>query len=81
MTKNYWEARQEEGLDINEIAKLYAKVNNESLKGHPDDMVITMHVCRGNYHSTWASSGGYEAVAEILFGTVNVDAVLSGIRY
>ncbi|MBR9648408.1 5-methyltetrahydropteroyltriglutamate--homocysteine S-methyltransferase [Clostridium tyrobutyricum] len=72
--KKYWEARQEEGLDINEIAKLYAKVNNESLKGHPDDMVITMHVCRGNYHSTWASSGGYEAVAEILFGTVNVDA-------
>lgn len=32
-----------------------------------------MHVCRGNYNSTWAGSGGYEPVAEILFGTVNVD--------
>ncbi|MBV4418870.1 5-methyltetrahydropteroyltriglutamate--homocysteine S-methyltransferase [Clostridium tyrobutyricum] len=72
--KKYWETRQEEGVDINETAKLYAKINNEALKEHPEDMVITMHVCRGNYNSTWASSGGYEAVAEILFGTVNVDA-------
>lgn len=72
--KKYWEARQTEDIDMNEIAKLYAKVNNEAIKGHPDDMVITMHVCRGNYHSSWASSGGYEAVGEILFSTVKVDA-------
>ncbi|MEK4474578.1 5-methyltetrahydropteroyltriglutamate--homocysteine S-methyltransferase [Paenibacillus sp. FSL R7-0048] len=71
--KGYWEARQKEGVDVNEIAKLYAFVNNEAIKDHPADMVITMHVCRGNYASTWAASGGYEPIAEVLFGTVDVD--------
>lgn len=71
--KKYWEARQQEGVDTNDIAKLYAKVNNLAIEEHPEDLVITMHVCRGNYNSTWAGSGGYEPVAEILFGTVNVD--------
>ncbi|MNV41582.1 5-methyltetrahydropteroyltriglutamate--homocysteine methyltransferase [compost metagenome] len=33
-----------------------------------------MHVCRGNFRSTWISEGGYEPVAEILFGQVNIDA-------
>lgn len=72
--KAYWEARQQEGVDAAAIARLYARVNNEALRERPADMVITMHVCRGNYHSTWAASGGYEPVAEILFGTVKVDA-------
>ena len=71
--KKYWEARQQEGVDTNDIAKLYAKVNNLAIEDHPEDLVITMHVCRGNYNSTWAGAGGYEPVAEILFGTVNVD--------
>lgn len=69
----YWEARQHDGVNKAELAKLYARVNNEAIKGHPADMVITMHVCRGNYHSTWAASGGYESIAQVLFGTVNVD--------
>ncbi len=69
----YWEARQQQGIDVKKIAKLYARVNNEAIKDHPKDMIITMHVCRGNYNSTWASSGGYESIAEVLFGTVNVD--------
>ncbi|BAH06970.1 5-methyltetrahydropteroyltriglutamate--homocysteine S-methyltransferase [Clostridium kluyveri] len=71
---DYWKSRQRENVDAGEIAKLYARVNNEAIKDHPKDMIITMHVCRGNYHSTWASSGGYESIAEILFGTVAVDA-------
>lgn len=70
----YWEARQQQGIDVNEVAKLYALVNNEAIKDHPKDMIITMHVCRGNYNSNWASSGGYEPIAKVLFGTVNVDA-------
>lgn len=70
----YWEARQQQGIDVKKIARLYASVNNEAIKDHPKDMIITMHVCRGNYNSTWASSGGYESIAEVLFGTVNVDA-------
>lgn len=71
--KKYWETRQQEGINIAEVAKLHAKVNNEAIKDHPKDMVITMHVCRGNYHSTFAASGGYEPIAETLFENVNVD--------
>ncbi|MVO98053.1 5-methyltetrahydropteroyltriglutamate--homocysteine S-methyltransferase [Paenibacillus lutrae] len=71
--KNYWEARQEEGVDVAELAKLYARVNQEAITGLPSDLIITTHVCRGNYHSTWASSGGYEPVAETLFGIAHID--------
>lgn len=71
--KKYWEARQNADTELNELADLYLKVNNLSIENHPSDMVITTHVCRGNYHSTWASSGGYEPIAEVLFGTENVD--------
>lgn len=43
------------------------------MDGRPDDFKITMHICRGNFRSTWISSGGYEPVAEILFGRLNID--------
>jgi 5-methyltetrahydropteroyltriglutamate--homocysteine methyltransferase len=46
---------------------------NKSLEGKPADMVATMHVCRGNFRSTWISSGGYEPVAEILLQGLNLD--------
>ena len=38
----------------------------------PSDMTITMHLCRGNFRSTFIASGGYEPVAEVLFNTINV---------
>lgn len=72
--KHYWTARQQDGVDVNEVSQRFATINNEAINGHPTDMVITMHVCRGNYRSTWASAGGYDPIAQVLFGTVNVDA-------
>ncbi|OOP72115.1 5-methyltetrahydropteroyltriglutamate--homocysteine S-methyltransferase [Clostridium beijerinckii] len=71
--KKYWEARQDAGVDLKELAETYVKVNNLAILKHPEDMIVTTHVCRGNYHSTFAASGGYEPIAEILFGTENVD--------
>lgn len=71
--KNYWEARQQEGVSVDEIVALYARVNQEAIADLPSDLIITTHVCRGNYHSTWASSGGYEPVAEALFNIDNID--------
>jgi methionine synthase II (cobalamin-independent) len=50
------------------------RVNNLVLADKPEDLVITTHVCRGNYRSAWATYGGYEPVAEVLFGRENVDA-------
>jgi 5-methyltetrahydropteroyltriglutamate--homocysteine methyltransferase len=49
-------------------------VNNQALVGSPEDLVLTTHVCRGNYRSTWAASGGYAPVAATLFGKENVAA-------
>lgn len=49
-------------------------VNNMAIQGKPEDLTITTHICRGNFHSTWACSGGYDSVAELLFGQENVSA-------
>ncbi len=55
-------------------SKLFIRVNNLAIANLPEDLVVTTHVCRGNYHSTWASSGGYAPIAEELFGNENVNA-------
>ncbi len=62
------------GDDPQLLAETYAAVLNKALIGKPHDLTIGLHVCRGNFRSTWISEGGYEPVAEILFGQVNVDA-------
>lgn len=56
------------------LARIYADVINRALADKPADLTVGLHVCRGNFRSTWISEGGYEPVAEILFGSVNVDA-------
>ncbi|MBB6449971.1 methionine synthase II (cobalamin-independent) [Geomicrobium halophilum] len=61
------------GQDPEELKSWYAKTINEAIADCPADMNITMHICRGNFRSTWISSGGYEPVAEILFNGLNVD--------
>jgi 5-methyltetrahydropteroyltriglutamate--homocysteine methyltransferase len=65
---------RERGDNPDELAKIYARVLNKALEGKPHDLTIGLHVCRGNFRSTWISEGGYEPVAEVLFGSVNVDA-------
>lgn len=56
------------------ILEQLLEINNLALEGKPEDLVVTTHVCRGNFHSTWASSGGYDRVAQVLFTRENVDA-------
>ena len=56
------------------MKKQLLTVNNLALEGRPEDMVITSHICRGNYHSTFFSSGAYDSVADLLFGEENVNA-------
>lgn len=72
--KRYWEARQNGDISVDAVAEQYLRLNNLAIEGKPEDLVITTHVCRGNYHSTWASSGGYEPIARYLFGQENVSA-------
>lgn len=65
---------RERGEDPAQLARTYADVLNKALEGKPEDLTVGLHVCRGNFRSTWISEGGYEPVAEILFGEVNIDA-------
>ena len=67
------EAYAAEGIDVDEVACNYVDVINRILEVKPADMTITTHICRGNFRSTWFSSGGYEPVAEVLFGGANYD--------
>lgn len=72
--RNYRDMVQKSGGDPDKEAEFYAELDSLAIQGHPTDMAVNMHVCRGNYHSTWAGSGGYEPVAKTLFGKVGVDA-------
>jgi 5-methyltetrahydropteroyltriglutamate--homocysteine methyltransferase len=61
------------GTDVQNLAEAYARMINRVLESKPKDMAITTHICRGNFRSTWITSGGYEPVAEVLFGSCNYD--------
>lgn len=63
------------GITAKEFKNQLLKVNNLALEGKPEDMVITSHICRGNYHSTFFSSGAYDPVADWVFANENVDAL------
>lgn len=64
------------GVDIEEVKARLLKVNNLALEGRPEDMVITSHICRGNYHSTFFTSGPYDSVADYVFAQEHVDSLL-----
>ena len=63
------------GQDLDEVKGQLLEVNNLALEGKPEDMVITSHICRGNYHSTFFTSGPYDSVADYVFEKENVDAL------
>lgn len=62
------------GDDPDELPRMYAALINAVIDGRPDDLTIGVHLCRGNFRSTWFAEGGYEPVAEVLFNELNVDA-------
>ena len=64
---------RDRGLDVDHLQETYTKCINKALEAKPADMVITTHVCRGNFRSTFISSGGYEPVAESLLAKCNYD--------
>ena len=62
------------GMNPDAITHDYARLINASFAGAPADMVKAMHLCRGNFRSSWAAEGGYEPVAEVMFNEVDIDA-------
>jgi 5-methyltetrahydropteroyltriglutamate--homocysteine methyltransferase len=69
---NYRKTQEGRGDDPQKLAERYADLINASMSDIPSDMTITMHLCRGNYRSTYMGSGGYDPVAEVLFDRIKV---------
>jgi methionine synthase II (cobalamin-independent) len=63
---------KDRGDDPEVLPRVYAGMINTAIADIPADMTITMHLCRGNFQSTFVASGGYEPVAELLFNAIKV---------
>ena len=61
------------GEDPESLPKTYARLLNDTLAERPSDMVVAMHLCRGNFAGAWIAEGGYDPIAELLFNEINVD--------
>ena len=64
----------ERGDDPNDLPRAYAALINSVIDGRPNDLTVGIHLCRGNFRSTWFAEGGYDPIAELLFNELNVDA-------
>jgi 5-methyltetrahydropteroyltriglutamate--homocysteine methyltransferase len=64
---------RERGDDPDRLPQIYADMINLAIGDRPPDMTITMHLCRGNFRSSWIAQGGYEPVAELLFNQIGVN--------
>jgi methionine synthase II (cobalamin-independent) len=70
--EGYRQKMKDRGDDPERLGTLYGDLINTAMSDIPRDMTVTMHMCRGNYKSTYMGSGGYEAVQEVLFNNIKV---------
>ena len=68
----YCQQMRDRGDDPDYLGGVYADLINEAMSDIPADMTVTMHLCRGNYKSTFMGSGGYDAMQEVLFDRIKV---------
>lgn len=67
------EQKKAEGVDPDWLIGKYASVMHDAIENRPDDMVIAMHLCRGNFQSAWAATGAYDPAADAVFNQTGVD--------
>src|SRR5207302_6517331 len=68
----YRQQMKDRGDDPQALGTIYGDLINVAISDIPPDMTVTMHLCRGNYKSTFMGSGGYEAMQEVLFDRIKV---------
>lgn len=68
------ENARKRGMDPDDAPRLYARLINSAISEKPADMLIGVHLCRGNFRSSFAAEGGYEPVAEVLFNELKIDS-------
>jgi methionine synthase II (cobalamin-independent) len=61
------------GDDPDRLPEIYARMLNTAIRSRPRDMMVSMHLCRGNFRSSWIAQGGYEPIAELLFSGIGVN--------
>ena len=71
---DFWKSMAGSGFTLEHEALQYLKVNNLAIEDKPEGLTVNTHVCRGNYHSSYATKGAYDPVAPWLFAKENVDA-------
>ena len=71
---HFWKSHLQGDFSLEDLKKKYLKLNNDAIKDLPKDLRVSTHICRGNYHSTWAAKGGYGPVADSLFANEDVSA-------
>lgn len=71
---DFWKSMAGSGFTLEQEATKYLKVNNLAIEGKPEGLTINTHVCRGNYHSCYATKGAYDPVAPYLFAKEDVNA-------
>ncbi len=67
------EQKKAEGLDPDWLIDHYAKMMHDAIKDRPEDMLIGMHMCRGNFKSTWVAEGAYDPAANAVFNKTGID--------
>ncbi len=67
------ERTREIGEDPDALPGIYVRIINDAIRARPPGMTVCIHLCRGNFRSSWVAEGGYEPVAEVLFGELDVD--------
>ena len=63
------------GMDVQDIIDTRVSCLNDAISKNPEDMLITMHICRGNFRSTYITSGGYDNISDAIFANLNVDGL------
>jgi 5-methyltetrahydropteroyltriglutamate--homocysteine methyltransferase len=69
-------AVRERGDDPEKLASLHIRSINDAISGRPEGLSVAVHFCRGNYRGSWVAEGGYDPIAERVFGTLDVDGYM-----
>ncbi|MEM8811286.1 MAG: 5-methyltetrahydropteroyltriglutamate--homocysteine S-methyltransferase [Pseudomonadota bacterium] len=67
------QAKKDEGLDPDWLISAYAQTMDAAIRDRPEDMTIAMHLCRGNFKSTYAAEGAYDPAADAIFNQTDID--------
>ena len=73
--KRLKEVKERYGKDVNEIVASRVRAINGAVSEKPEDLIVTMHICRGNFQSTYFAEGGYDPISDTIFAELDIDGL------